>query len=220
MQILKPLGILGLGFLAAFLWSGCAGRPAVAPAIDLPAPTPGAVDQPLASGAGELNRQTPDSSDAASRGGSTSVGLQGKWFGNLADFDPAEPPANDWNIDLDIKQRGKRVDAVVIISELIPIAANIWDVHIRLDATTEGLWDGTTAHLAMFENAKSGADDPSDVVNGAAFDGREIEYAEVVITGIENDVLQGYLVIHWRREMDHNNSWTQVCHFSQITPVS
>lgn len=147
-------------------------------------------------------------------------GLNGKWFGKLISFDPVEPALNSWNIDFELTQTGYEVNGVVIISELIPIALNIWDVYIRLDATTHGTWDAGTAHLHMFQDVKGGDIPIGPVIMPGVPNAREMEYVEAVITGVVDNTLQGYLVIHWRNPYDRNASWTQTCQLSNVTPVA
>lgn len=202
--------LLGCGMLLAL---GCSGTPAAVPPVTPEEsaflPVPGS---DFAAAPREV--ETPDR-------GATANDLTGKWFGKLVNFDPAEPPLNSWQIDLDLVQEGHDIHGVVIMSELIPIAVNIWDVFIRLDATTHGSWNAGEAHLNMFQDVKSGVAPGSGVVVNPSFPkSREMEYVEAVITGIEDNELQGHLVIHWRNPYDLQAGWTQVCHFSHVSPVA
>ena len=206
---IPPILVLPLGLVAALLWSGCGG--AAAPVVgELPSGIPQAAE---ASG---LVRKTPTPEVDPGRGGASS--LTGKWFGKLKGFSPAEPALNSWNIDLDIQQQGSRLEAVVIMSELIPIAENIWDVHIRLDARTEGAVSNGEADLFLFQDLAVGTAGPGPVMGGAGAD-REIEYAEIILAGVQDGELQGELVIHWRRRHDTNNGWVQTCRLEDVAPV-
>ncbi|MEO7994921.1 MAG: hypothetical protein ABI743_11035 [bacterium] len=219
-SVLKACGVFGAACLAAMLWSGCSS--ATAPlvtdpttddssAIVVPPPTLG----PISNGAGELQRETPVTPD---RGGSA-IDFSGKWFGDLAEFDPAEPSLNSWNIDLNMHQEGTLIDAVVIMSELIPIGPNIWDVHIRLDASTEGQWHDGGAHLFLFNNVTSAPAAPFGVIVGNTSPTRDMEYVEIILRGIVNNALDGEMVIHWRDPIDRNRTWTQTCSLSEVSPV-
>lgn len=203
------LTLLGTGLLATL---GCGG--AATPIASL-SPT-GDATAPIAGAdlTGASRENEPGVRESAT------VNLTGKWFGKLKQFNPAEPPLNSWNIDLDLVQNGHEVRGVVIMSELIPIAVNIWDVFIRLDASTYGVWNGGEARLHMFQDVKAGDSEIGGVVNMGFPKAREMEYVEAVITGVENNTLQGHLVIHWRNPYDLNAGWTQVCHFSEVTPVA
>lgn len=208
----RTLGITMLTLALALSSLGCGGiAPATLPLASDTVPA----TQPV-TGTGALDREAPV--QEPERGAST-TNLTGKWFGSLAQFDPAEPPMNSWNIDLELVQEGHQVSGVVIISELIPIAANIWDVYIRLDASTHGQWHQGQARLHMFQDVRA-ADAPAGLVVNPRFQTREMEYVEAVITGVTPAGLDGYLVIHWRNPYDYAAGWTQVCRFVGVSPVA